>query len=60
MKTQVNLKSEFARTGKFKPSAAPRITPCLEKLVKEARAEYKLGKLKVFDNVDDLLAHLNS
>ena len=32
----------------------------LEELVKEARADYKAGKLKVFDNVDDLIADLNS
>ena len=52
--------SQFARTGELQFSVAPRMTPYLEELVAEARADYKLGKLKVFDNVDDFLADLNS
>lgn len=52
--------SQFARTGVLELSVAPRMTPYLEELVKEARADYKAGKLKVFDNVDDLMADLNS
>ncbi len=49
--------SQFARTGELELSVAPRMTPYLEELVKEARADYKAGKLKVFD---DLMADLNS
>ena len=52
--------SQFARTGELQLSVAPKMTPYLEELVKEARADYKAGKLKVFDNVDDFLADLNS
>ena len=52
--------SQFARTGELQFSVAPRMTPYLEELVAEARADYKSGKLKVFDNVDDFLADLNS
>jgi addiction module RelB/DinJ family antitoxin len=51
--------SQFARTGELELSTAPRMTPYLEDLVAEARADYKAGKLKVFDNVDDFLADLN-
>ena len=51
--------SQFARTGELELSTAPRMTPFLENLVKEARADYKAGKLKVFDTVDDFLADLN-
>ena len=51
--------SQFARTGELELSVAPRMTPFLEALVKEARAEYETGKLKVYENVDDLLASLN-
>jgi addiction module RelB/DinJ family antitoxin len=52
--------SQFARTGTLELSVAPRMTPYLEELVKEARADYKAGKLPVFDNVEDLMADLNS
>ena len=51
--------SQFARTGELELSTAPRMTPYLENLGAEARADYKAGKLKVFDNVDDFLADLN-
>lgn len=51
--------SQFARTGELELSVAPRMTPFLEALVKEARAEYEAGKLEVYENADDLLASLN-
>jgi len=51
--------SQFARTGELELSVAPRMTPYLENLVKEARADFEAGKLKIFDNADDLLADLN-
>jgi addiction module RelB/DinJ family antitoxin len=51
--------SQFARTGELELSTAPRITPFLEGLVKEARADYEAGKLEEFDSVDDLVASLN-
>ena len=51
--------SQFARTGELELSAAPRMTPFLENLVKEARTDYEAGKLEVFDTVDDLVASLN-
>jgi addiction module RelB/DinJ family antitoxin len=51
--------SQFARTGELELSVAPRMTPFLESLVKEARAEYEAGKLKVYDNADDFIASLN-
>ncbi len=51
--------SQFARTGELELSVAPRMTPFLESLVKEARAGYEAGKLEVYDNADDFLASLN-
>ena len=51
--------SQFARTGELELSVAPRMTPYLENLVKEARADYETGKLEAFDSVDDLMASLN-
>lgn len=51
--------SQFARTGELELSSAPRITPFLENLVKEARSHYEAGKLEEFDTVDDLVASLN-
>ena len=51
--------SQFARTGELELSVAPRMTPYLENLVKEARADFEAGKLKIFDNADDLLADIN-
>ena len=45
----------------FRPlSVAPRMTPYLEGLVKEAREDYVTGKLEVFDNAEDLIASLNN
>ncbi len=52
--------SQFARTGELELSAAPKMTPYLENLVKEARADYKAGMLEVFDSADDFLADLNT
>ena len=51
--------SQFARTGELQLSVAPRMTPFLENLVKEARTEYEAGKLKVYENADDFLESLN-
>ena len=51
--------SQFARTGELQLSVAPRMTPFLENIVKEARAEYEAGKLKVYENADDFIASLN-
>jgi addiction module RelB/DinJ family antitoxin len=51
--------SQFARTGELELSVAPRMTPYLENLIKEARADYKAGELEVFDSVDDLMASLD-
>ena len=51
--------SQFARTGELELSTAPRMTPLLENLVAEARADYNAGKLETFDTVDDLLHSLN-
>jgi len=50
---------QFARTGELQLSVAPRMTPFLEDIVKEARAEYEAGKLKVYENADDFIASLN-
>jgi addiction module RelB/DinJ family antitoxin len=53
--------SQFARTGELELSVAPRMTPYLEELVKEARAEYKAGKTSgPFSTADELMKHLNS
>ena len=51
--------SQFARTGTLELSSAPKMTPFLEDLVKEARQDYEAGKLKKFDDVDDFLSSLN-
>ncbi len=53
--------SQFARTGELELSVAHKMTPYLEELVKEARAEYKAGKTSgPFSTVDELMKHLNS
>ena len=53
--------SQFARTGELVLSTAPKMTPFLEDLVKEARKEYELGKTSgPYDNSKDLMKHLNS
>ena len=53
--------SQFARTGELELSVAPRMTPYLEELVKEARADYKAGKTSgPFSTVEELMKHLNS
>ncbi len=52
---------QFAKTGELELSSAPKMTPYLEKLVFEARKEYLKGKTYgPFDNVKDLMKHLNS
>ena len=52
---------QFARTGELELSVAPKMTPYLEELVKEARKEYKLGKTSgQYDNSNDLMKHLDS
>lgn len=51
---------QFVRDKEITFSAAEyRMTPYLEEIVKEARAEYEAGELEVFDNADDFLASLN-
>lgn len=52
--------SQFARTGELELSSAPRMTPFLENLIKEARADYEAGELEVFDTADDLIASLDT
>lgn len=51
--------SQFARTGELELSSAPRMTPFLENLVKEARANYEAGELEEFATVEDLVASLH-
>ena len=51
--------SQFARTGELELSTAPRMTPYLEGLVKEARKEYAAGKTSgPFNTIDELMGHL--
>lgn len=53
--------SQFARTGELTLSTAPRMTPYIEELVAEARAEYLAGKTSgPFTTVADLMKHLKS
>lgn len=53
--------SQFARTGELELSSTPKITPYLERIVEEARCEYKEGKTSgPFDNPQDLMKHLNA
>ena len=53
--------SQFARTGELELSVAPKMTPYLEGLIKEARKEYREGKTSgPYDNSKDLMKHLNS
>ncbi|MCB9805985.1 type II toxin-antitoxin system RelB/DinJ family antitoxin [Candidatus Nomurabacteria bacterium] len=49
---------KFAKTGELELYPEERITPRLEKLVLEARKDYKEGKSSSFDNVEDLIKHL--
>jgi len=53
--------SQFARSGELELSAAPRMTPYLEGLVKEARENHEAGKTSgPFSNTEDLMKHLTS
>ena len=53
--------TQFARTGELELSAAPKMTPFLEDLVKEARKEYEAGKTSgPFTDTKDLVKHLTS
>lgn len=53
--------SQFARTGELELSVAPKMTPYLEGVIKEARAEYNRGETSgPFSNAKDLMKHLNS
>lgn len=53
--------SQFARTGELELSVAPRMTPYLEGLVKEAREDYAAGKTSgPFNTVDELMEHLDA
>lgn len=51
--------SQFARTGTLELSSAPKMTPYLESLVKEARRDFEAGKLEEFGSVADLMSSLN-
>ena len=51
--------SQFARTGELELSAAPRMTPMLERMVHEARADFEAGKLEIHDSAEDLISSLN-
>jgi len=53
--------SQFARTGELELSVAPKMTPYLEGLVQEARADYEAGRTSgPFENAEDLMKHLSS
>ena len=50
---------QFARTGELELSTAPKMTPQLEDLVKEARAEYNSGKTSgPFTSAEDMIKSL--
>lgn len=52
--------SQFARTGELNVSIAPKMTPYLESLVKEAREEMKSGNANgPFRTTKAFLKHLN-
>jgi len=52
---------QFARNGELELSTSPRATPFLEDLVAEARKDYAEGRTSgPFDNIEDLMKHLNS
>lgn len=52
--------SQFARTGEFSVSTAPKMTPYLECLVKEAREDMKKANVSgPFRTTKDFLKHLN-
>jgi len=51
---------QFARTGELELSSAPRMTPYLEKLILEARDEYKSGKTSGPFDDKELIKHLKS
>jgi len=53
--------SQFARTGELELSSAPKMTPFLESLVKEARQEYEAGDfVGPFKTGEDFIAHLKT
>ncbi len=53
---------QFVRTGEVQFSVSPRMTPYLEKIIEEARRDYKIGKniSGPFENVADLMKSLRS
>ncbi len=52
---------QFVRDKEITLSANQyRPTPYLERILEEAELEYKAGKVKKFDNVDDFIAALNN
>lgn len=53
---------QFIRTGELQLSVSPRMTSCLEKVIWEARKDYKLGRniSGPFYNANDLTKSLNS
>ena len=52
---------QFARTGELVISTAPKMTPRLEDLIKEARVEHSLGKTSgPFTSAEDMIKSLES
>ena len=50
---------QFARTGELHVSVAPKMTPYLENLVREAREDYTKGKVSgPFNSVAEFKRHL--
>ncbi len=52
--------SQFARTGELELSTAPRITPHLEKIIKEAKREYEAGECSKPMSADEFISHLKT
>ena len=50
-----NLKQLIA-TREVHVSLSPKMTPYLEEVIAEAEAEYKAGRTKTFNSVDELFA----
>lgn len=56
----VTLK-QFARTGMIELSTAPKMTSYLEDIVKESRAEFRMGKAKgPFRTAEEMIKNLDS
>lgn len=58
--TVVNsMLKQFVREKEITFSTSEYPSPMLREAIKEARAEFEAGELKVFDNVEDFLADLH-